>query len=158
MVNDSSLPTIKRYADRSMIIAATLLALSIVLVILAVAMPIEANIEVSSIVSERQLQSLPQAKQDIKPFLARIAGRYLIKPSQVRAAVKDSGAAQRLVKKLTLQGIVQIGSDLIAYIGVDKQGTKTVRQGEKLLDFVVQDVKPGKVTLTLEGVEVILEH
>ncbi len=158
MDNESSLATIRRCVDRFMIAAVVLLALSAVLMVLSAVIPIGADVEASSVASVRQLQPLPKIRANLEPLVAKMAGRHLIKPSQVQAAVKDTGIAQRLAKKLKLQGVVQVGTDLIAYVSVEKQGTKTVRQGEKLLDFVVQKIEPGKVTLSLQGVQVVLGH
>jgi Tfp pilus assembly protein PilP len=79
-------------------------------------------------------------------------------PSQVKAAVKDTGVARKLLEKLKLRGVVQIGADQVAYIRVEKKTTRKVREGEKLLSFVVKKIESGKVVLSLEGVEVVLRH
>jgi hypothetical protein len=87
-----------------------------------------------------------------------MAAAFLIKPSQVQAAVKDDGTAGRLAKQLKLQGIVQIGDELVAYVQVEKAGVKTVRKGQTLLDFLVEDIEAGKIKLSWQGVIVFLEH
>ncbi len=94
----------------------------------------------------------------IGPLKAQIARRRLIRPPEVKAAVKDSGAAQRLLDQLKLHGVVRMEREYVAYVEVDKRGVRAVRKGEKLLEFIVESVAPGRVVLSLQGVEVILEH
>lgn len=105
-----------------------------------------------------RVQPLPKDTHDIQSLLGRVAGACPIRPAQAVAAVKDDGAAARLLKMLKLQGVVQMGDGLVAYIQVEKEGVKTIRQGETILDFVVENVEPGKVTLSLQGVVVVLGH
>ena len=71
---------------------------------------------------------------------------------------RRAGAAQRLVERLNLQGVVQMAGASVAYIRVDEGQVKSVRKGEKILDLAVDKVEPGKVTLSLEGVVVELSH
>jgi hypothetical protein len=98
------------------------------------------------------------ADRQVEPLLAKMAGRRLVRPAQVQAAVKDTGAAARLLAKLNLQGVVDIGGELVAYIQVDKRSVKTVRKGEKVLELTVEEIQPGSVKLSLEGVVVELSH
>jgi hypothetical protein len=158
MIGNPSLPATKRYMGRLMIGAIALLVLAAILVVASAVLPIRVDVEAHRPIAPRGIQPLTGATPDLKPLLARMAGTPLIKPAQVQAAVKDTGAAERLLKSLKLQGVVQMGPDLVAYIAVEKQGTKSVRRGEKVLDFVVKEIESGRVTLTLEGVEVILGH
>jgi hypothetical protein len=103
--------------------------------------------------------SFPAGGEDVQPLLAKIAGSRLIRGARIQAAVKDSGAAGRLVKRLRLQGVIQAGSGPMAYILVDKDpAAKAVHEGESVLDFVVEKIEPSRVTLSLEGVEVVLGH
>jgi len=95
---------------------------------------------------------------NIEPFKAQIARRRLIRPPEVKAAVKDSGAAQRLLEQLKLHGVVRMEREYVAYVEVTERPVRAVRKGEKLLEFVVESVAPGRVVLSLQGVEVILEH
>lgn len=104
------------------------------------------------------IQPLPKDAQDIQGLLGRVAGACPIRPAQTVAAVKDDGAAARLLKKLKLQGVVQMGDAMVAYVQVEKEGVQTVRKGQTLLQFMVEDIEPGKVTLSLQGVVVVLGH
>ena len=91
--------------------------------------------------------------------LARaVAGRRLVRPSQVRAAVKDTGLAAKLLERLKLQSVVQMRGEPVAYVKVENVGVKSVQGGGRLLDFEVRSVEPGRVVLTLEGVEAVLSH
>ncbi len=91
-------------------------------------------------------------------ILGKITERRLIRASQLQAAVKDSGVAKQLAKKLKLQGVVQMGDYLVAYIQVDRGVVKSVRKNEKVLDMIVEQIEPDRVTLSLDGVEVVLTH
>ena len=105
---------------------------------------------------EKGIEPVAGDERDLAGLLRQAAGSELIRPAQVRAAVKDTGAAGRLAKMLGLQGVVQIEGTFTAYIAVKDQGVKTVREGDKILDFVVKDLEPGRVVLSLDGVEVQL--
>ena len=104
----------------------------------------------------RQLAPMPTTQPHLQPLLVKIAGRTLIRPAQVQAAVQADGTAERLLKMLKLQGVVQIGETTVAYVHVEKEGVKTVRQGDTILDFTVEKVEPNKVMLNLQGVVVTL--
>jgi hypothetical protein len=87
-----------------------------------------------------------------------LAGRRLLEPAEINAAVKDSGTAQDLLTRLRLQGTVQLGGQPVAYVMVEDQGVKVVRAGERLLDFEVEKVEAGRVELSLQGVRVTLSY
>ena len=146
-------------AGRMRAVALCLLVLSVALLAAAVFAPIGRTVD-ASVAAERALPMLPVMREegDLRALLARTAGRHLIRPAQVQPAVKDSGDAQRLLKRLKLQGVVEIGSDMTAYIQLDKKEVKSVARGEKVLGFDVESIEPGKVTLSLEGVRVYLVH
>lgn len=158
MADDSSLASLKRLVDRAMAAGLAMLALTGVTVVYAVVCPINASAGVTNVVSRQPVKPLDGTDRNLTGLLTTMAGRALIKPSQVQAAVKDTGLADRLLKQLKLQGVVQMGPETVAYVHIEKQGTKSVRRGEKLLDFVVKNIETGRVTLSLEGVEVLLEH
>ena len=123
----------------------------------ALTMPIsEAGLENS--VGERRLKRIPEVKSDIQPLLNSLAGRELIRPASMQPALKDDGSAQRLLKLLKLQGVIEFDSELVAYVQVEKEGVRTVRAGDKLLEFVVEKVQPSSVTLSLNGVTIALGH
>ena len=158
MARESSLASLKRISDR--LVAAALVALGLASALLAFNALAAVRVDVgdSQVAAAERFQPMPTEMLPLEGLLAKTAGRHLIKPTQVQAAVKDSGAAARLVKKLKLQGVVQLGADRLAYIQVEKQGTNAVRSGEKVLEFVVSKIEPGKVTLSLDGVDVELRH
>jgi len=108
--------------------------------------------------SIRRLPVIDLAARDTQGLVRQVAGRRLIEPPQIQAAVRDTGAAQRLLKQLTLQGVVNLGGTMVAYIGVRNGNVQTLPEGGKVLQFVVKEIQPGHVTLTLDGVDVMLTH
>lgn len=100
----------------------------------------------------------PVEATDYRVLATRLAGATFIRPAQIKAAVRDSGAAQKLLKRLKLQGIVEAGEGRIAYIAIEGMGVQTVRSGEQVLDFTIQDIKANSIVLTLEGVQVELRY
>jgi hypothetical protein len=130
----------------------------VALVVLAATGPINPRRQAGAIAIPGRIEPISTSRADVEPLLARLAGTILIRPAQVQAAVKSDGTAERLLKKLKLQGDVQVGSEMVAYIQVD-DGTKAVRsirKGQTVLDFAVENVEAGKVTLSLQGVVVVL--
>ena len=104
------------------------------------------------------VKPLSTTRPGLQPLLSRMAGVVLIRPAAVQAAVKNDGTAERLLKKLKLCGVVELGEERVAYVQVEKEGVRTVRKGQRLLDFVVEDIEGGKLTWSLEGVVVVLDH
>jgi len=158
MSSDPSVKRATRLAHQFSIVGGVLAVVALGLFFVAMLLPINIDTKLVGIAGRTRIRPLPVSDQDVQQLIEKTAGTRLIKASQVIAAVKDSGAAAQLLKKLRLQGVVQIGGDLAAYIQVEKQGTKTVRTGEAVLDFVVDRIEGGRVTLSLEGVAVTLEH
>jgi hypothetical protein len=160
MVNESHIRVAGRIARRLAQASLALAALSVAAVAAAIVWPIAPAEHLASVAKGEGFAPIADSKQNLQGVLDRLSSRQtpLISPPQVQAAVKDSGSAAKLVKRLKLQGIVQIGGGYVAYVQVEEQGLKTVKKGESLLDFVVQEVAPGKVVLSLEGVEVVLGH
>lgn len=158
MAGNNSIGQSKRLINRFLTVSFVLVTTTLVLVITVLVVPIKIESDAEGIDLAGQLEPLTDTQRNVEPLLQKMAGRRLIRPSQVKAAVKDTGAAAQLLKKLRLQGVVQIGPDQVAYIRVEKQGTRKVKCGEKLLEFVVQKIEPGRITLSLEGVEVMLKH
>jgi hypothetical protein len=130
---------------------------SLVVLLGAIFLPIEPSAPAGADSQHGPVASLKAPARDVRKLVGEIAGRALIRPPQVQAAVKDLGLAARLLGQLKLQGVVQLGGESVAYVQVEKQGVKTVRQGQELLEFVVKEILPGKVVLSMEGVEVALE-
>jgi len=148
----------RRLAERLLMGAAALALGSALSVVLAVTMPIGRGGQVETMQPAGSIDRLPTTRPALQPLLAKLGGSTLIRPAQMQAAVKNDGSAERLLKKLKLQGVVQMGEDLVAYIQVEKEGTKTLRKGQTVLDFVVEHIEGGKVTLSLQGVVVSLAH
>ncbi len=106
----------------------------------------------------RSLVSLPEDASDPQVVLAVMAGRRLIKSPEVQAAVKDRGAAKKMLEELDLHGVVHVKGELTAYIRVQGGDVKSVRVGDTIQEFRVEKILPGRVVLTFEGVVVELQH
>jgi len=99
-----------------------------------------------------------RAPVNIETLIAKTAGMRLIRPSSALAAVKDNGIAKKLLARMKLQGVTELGGAPIAYINIEKMGTQTVKVGDSVLDFQVQAIAQGQVTLNLDGVVVELRY
>lgn len=150
--------TTRKMVNRFLLIALLILVAGIGLVILAGLIPVSGDPSAKEIAINRSFEFQAGSSPSLPPLLAQLVSRKLIQPAQVKAAVKDSGAAEKILQKLKLQGVVQLGNEAIAYIQVEKQGTVKVRRQEKILGLEVIRIEPGRVTLSLEGVEVVLCH
>ena len=157
MSDETTLRSAEKIAGRVLLICMTLAVLGGISVALAMTLPMDPGASNLDTASRGGLND-PVDAPDVSLLLETMAGRRLIRPSQVQAAVKDKGVAARLVKKLKLQGVLRMGDTLVAYIAVKDQGVQTLREGEMILEFLVKSIEPGKVTLSLEGVEVVLSH
>ena len=158
MTSRSNIDKAHRTVVRMMQVGVGLLALSTSAVLLSAVWPLAPSLSAPQ--DKLQPASAPAeaGPGDLDGLLKRLAGRALVRPAQVQAAVKDSGAAAKLAKKLKLQGVVRMGDSWVAYVDVSEQGVKALRKGESVLEFVVKEVEPGKVIVSLEGVEVTLDH
>ena len=155
MASESSVPTQPRLANRLMVAGVAMPAVAVAVLLAAVLLPINTP-TVPRLPNGKNFSPASDRSPDLAQLLDQTAGQGLIKPAQVQAAVKDTGAAARLVRQLTLQGVVQMGGEFVAYIAVKDQGVKAVKKGQKILEFDVKDMEPGKVVLALDGVEVQL--
>ncbi len=158
MPHETDLRRSRALAKRMMVCGSLLLALSLVMLLVALAYPIEFDTQGRNTTRRRQVTLLTAPKRQTGLLLKKMAGRRLMRPSQIQAAIKDDGRAERLLKALKLQGVVQMGDDYVAYVQIDKRGVRAIRRGEAILGFSVQNVEPGKVTLSLEGVQAVLSH
>lgn len=160
MASDSDISSAARLSWRVMHVGLVLVGLAVVLLGAALVMPVTSSADQATPSRARAFVPLgpPQSEMDDAIKILQARPRALIRPAQVQAAVKDTGAAAQLAKRLKLQGVVALNGEYVAYVDVQEQGVKAVRVGEPLLDFVIKDVTPGKVTLSLEGVEVVLGH
>src|SRR4051812_45987071 len=155
-MTDAATSRAARIASRLNIIVVLLATLALAGLALCVFFPIRLPQATGDSHESRTLPPLPHAGQDLQPLLVAMAGNNIIRPAQVQAAVKDDGAAQRLLAKLNLQGVIQMGDDLVAYIQVEKGGVQTVKQGGSIIGLTVEKVEPSRVTLSLQGVLVTL--
>jgi hypothetical protein len=129
------------------------------LLVTAAVVPLVGQGDSGMTTAQRRPRPLPGLKLDLQPVLGEIAKRQLICPAQVQAAVRDTGAAQRLAQQLKLQGVVAVAGEPVAYIQVKDGAVRSVRTGDQLLEFTVKEVKAsGTVTLLLDGVEVQLRY
>lgn len=158
MIDEFALRAAKRITDRFVLVGAALTLLSFIAVIVAILFPIDIDVKMKGVSKAVEFAPLAASERDMNSLLLNMAGRPLIRPSQIKAAVKDTGAAAQLLKKLKLQGIVKLGNSFVAYIEVEKHSVVTVRRGEKILEFTVKDIEAQKIVLSLEGVEVSLGH
>jgi hypothetical protein len=101
---------------------------------------------------------LPRRGVNTEALLALSAGRDLVRPSQVVAAVKDNGTAAKLLAQLKLTGLTAEGDRPTAYITIDKIGFQTVHVGDRVLEFHVDEISPKGVRLSLDGVVVTLGY
>src|SRR6185503_12509775 len=102
------------------------------ILIYAALSPLSLDPQISQASRPRELKPLPRTGEDISPLVEKVVVRELIKPAQIKSAVKDDGAAAKLLSKLKLQGVVQSQSSFIAYIRVEEKSVKTVKRGDKL--------------------------
>ncbi len=158
MIDESVLRAAKRITDRFVLVSIVLLLLSFIAVVTAAVFPIDTDVKTRATSEAAEFFPLVASEQNMNSLLLKMAGKPLIRPPQIKAAVKDVGTATQLLKKLKLQGIVKLGNSFVAYIEVDKHGVVTVRRGEKILEFVVKDIGAQAIVLSLEGVEISLSH
>ena len=157
MTDESNLHSAARLAGAFMFVGVGLLILAVAGLAWASFAPLNHGEETTRAVADERVSKMPDTSVELKDLLWKMAGNYLIRPAQVTAAVKDSGAAASLAKKLKLEGIVEMGGELCAYIRINKSSRKVV-VNDTILEFVVAKIEPGKVTLDLDGVRVKLEH
>jgi hypothetical protein len=156
--NFRSTPHLRR-ARAALWIAVALMVIALLLLARASLPRAEGGGDVPTTGVNRRLAPLPPAtRPDLQPLLVSVAGRTLIRPAQVQAAVKADGTAERLLKQLKLQGVVRIGETPVAYIQIEKEGVKAVREGDMVLEFVVDRIESNQVVLSLQGVVVTLGH
>ena len=136
--------------------AMALASLGAVTVVLAALWPMPRPLADSS--QSGHLPELSGERAGVNELAGALDRRRLLQPSEVQAAVKDSGAAAEMLARLKLRGVVQIGDQPQAYVMVVDEGDRTVRVGDKLLEFEVQKISPGSVELSLQGVLVQLTY
>jgi hypothetical protein len=105
-----------------------------------------------------RVDPVPVPRPDLQPLLNKMACTSLMKPALAVAAVKDDGSASKLLKRLKLHGVTRVSGQLVAYVEVEKVGVQTVHEGDSVLDFIVEKIESGCVTLSLNGVIAELRH
>jgi len=158
MISDVTSHTARRLIDRLGFVVIVALGLSVMSLLAAALWPIGTEVQAQVDSAQCRLGSLLPAPGDLMGTLDRIVGRTLIRPAQVKAAVKKTGVAERLAKQLKLHGIVRMPDGLVAYIAVAQEGVVDVRVGGRVLEFTVKQIGPGVVTLLLEGEEIELRN
>lgn len=153
-----SLDGTERLARRFLWASLVILAVAVTAVVLAALLPVMEASQASRPAVRLDPKIPAIAAASLEALLERVATRELIRPAQHRAAVKDSGVAAQMAKALKLEGIVQAGDELVAYIQVQKEGTVSVKKGQTVLKFLVKEIQSDRVTLSLEGVEVVLSQ
>lgn len=158
MPGDSELRSRCVLAARCRNVAAALAACAVVLVLIASLVPIDPEVNLPQADARRVSGVVVNLETDLQPLLKKIADINLMRSPEVKAAVKDTGAAQRLAAKLTLHGVTKVRGKYAAYIQIGKDPAKPFGTNDKLLKFVVERIEPGIVILMLEGVQVKLTH
>ena len=158
MPNNPAIKTASRIANRLKVVGLVSVVLAVCGLASALLWQIESADGDSQAARRKRFVPSPATPRDVDALLVKMAGRVLIRPAQVKAAVKDTGAAARLVKQLKLRGVVEMPDGLVAYIELASEGVRDVRKGDRVLVFEVKDLQPGAVTLTLDGVEVQLKN
>ncbi|MCY2926466.1 MAG: hypothetical protein NT031_13700 [Planctomycetota bacterium] len=137
-----SLDGTERLARRFLWASLVILAAAVTAVVLAALLPVVEASQASrpAVRLDPKIPAITAAS--LEALLERVATRELIRPAQHRAAVKDSGVAAQMAKALKLQ----------------KEGTVSVKKGQTVLKFLVKEIQSDRVTLSLEGVEVVLSQ
>lgn len=132
--------------------------LGLILLVIAIFWPFRAPEVLAVSVPKDLVQQPAKAPVNMDALLTKTAGVRLIRPSNALAAVKDNGIAKKLLARMKLQGVTELAGTPVAYIGIEKMGTQTVKVGDSVLDFQVQAISSGQVTLSLDGVVVELKY
>lgn len=158
MDSDGDIHSGRKLADRFLLVALVALTGATGLAVYAVCAPLGSH-RTAFRTAVRPLATTQRARaDDVQALVAKVAGNPLIKPAQVSPAVKDTGAAKRLLKKLRLHGITQVGEQRTAYVQIEGKRVVRLRQGDEILGFVVDRVGPAEVVLRLDGVLVMLRN
>ncbi len=117
----------------------------------------------ASLVRPQRRAHAQEIARRVTALQGNIAGRALLQPTNAQAAVKDDGAAARLLKRLKLRGVVKMGPQFVAYVQIRADGrkpntSKRVRAGDHLGDLRVEKIEPGKVLLTFESMQAMLTN
>lgn len=103
-------------------------------------------------------QSTTQQSDDASVLLARLASRPLMGAPAAAGTRDDSSALSRVLATLTLAGTVADGPAPMAYVMLPGGQMKTVRPGERLLQFTVEGIEKSRVTLRADGNRYVLTY
>jgi len=151
--------TFVKLSSRAMAVGLILLALSLATVAAAVFWPLSLEATAGSNARLQRIPSIPESHKSWTDLQTTIMNQdhELIKPLQSIAAVKDDGAAARMAQRLKLQGIVYMGGQYVAYVAVDKDpSAASLKAGMTVLEFTVVSVEASTITLSREGVQIVL--
>ena len=135
-----------------------LLTIAVGVLAYALVGPIGSTPGVSSSASRSPLPPIPQKTRSIESLLIQCGTKELIRATRVQAAVKDTGVAKELAKRLKLEGVIELDGQYVAYIKRDKSPSISLREQDTILDFTVRAVKPGRVVLSIDGIDVVLSQ
>lgn len=152
---DNPRETARRVAMAGIVAAVVAIALLLVAIVAPI-VNMNPGDEGKGVASRELLKDRSSQTVELRTLATKVASMELMRPARVQAAVKDDGTALRLAKSLKLQGVAQIGDEYVAYIQVEKEGLAAVRERQELLQFTVEKIEPGRVTLSLQGVRVLL--
>jgi hypothetical protein len=147
-----------KVSRRAMAGAVVFAALSLAAVAAAILTPLPSQEAGGSGQVPQRVPAMQPPHKSWEDLQARIAQEVqeMIRPLQGIAAVKDDGAAAKMAARLQLQGIVNMGGQLVAYVSVDKGSAVAIKTGGTILEFSVLRVEERTVTLCREGVQVVL--
>jgi hypothetical protein len=154
----NEIKNLDRYVGASLKVGIALSSIAAVFVALTFWMPMQSPSD-SNVPPPRSTATAPARESvDIDALASNVGGRRLVRPSQAIAAVKDNGAAAKLLTHLKLVGTTTEGEKTLAYIMVDKSDMRTVRVGDPILEFRVEEIGADGVHLILDGVAVVLKY
>lgn len=100
----------------------------------------------------------PAQSNDAGVLLARLASRSLMGAPAASAASDDSSALARVLGTLTLAGTVAEGPAPMAYVMLPGGQMKSVRVGERVLQFTVDAIEKSRVVLRADGNRYVLTY
>jgi hypothetical protein len=100
------------------------------------------------------------AKASLDACLRQVKMRELFKPSIPIPTDGRIGksTAQELADRLQFVGIMEEAGALAALVFIPNRGPGTFRPGDRVAEFILTDVQPNRLTLTLGDEEAILKR
>lgn len=139
-------------AGQRVLIAAVLLMMgSLILLVLAVTLPIRTGVTDAVRNQTFEVPRIYAGSSELRNVASTIAGRRLVRPPRLDAAIVDTGAAAKALELLTLQSVVMEGASPFAYVRVRDRGVVRVTLGDHVLSFRVESISPGVIELSMDG-------